>query len=102
MPSVATQTPRAMLNKVPAVTLIFWVIKILSTTVGETGADLLPDRGGTHQQPPLQGRDIERLGPVLGRELGSAHQGGKLTDIARQNEYYASAKDSCPINPKSL
>ena len=29
------------LNKVPEVTLSFWVIKILSTTVGETGADYL-------------------------------------------------------------
>src|SRR6202049_2260192 len=28
-----------MLNKVPLVTLSFWVIKIMSTTVGETGAD---------------------------------------------------------------
>ncbi len=30
-----------MLNKVPAVTLAFWIIKIMSTTVGETGADYL-------------------------------------------------------------
>jgi uncharacterized membrane-anchored protein len=30
-----------MLNKVPEVTLSFWVIKIMSTTVGETGADYL-------------------------------------------------------------
>lgn len=29
------------LNRVPEVTLAFWVIKILSTTVGETGADYL-------------------------------------------------------------
>jgi len=29
------------LSKVPAVTLGFWVIKILATTVGETGADFL-------------------------------------------------------------
>lgn len=29
------------LNKVPEVTMSFWVIKILSTTVGETGADFL-------------------------------------------------------------
>lgn len=29
------------LNKVPEVTVSFWVIKILSTTVGETGADYL-------------------------------------------------------------
>ena len=28
-------------NKVPAVTLAFWVIKIMATTVGETGADFL-------------------------------------------------------------
>jgi uncharacterized membrane-anchored protein len=30
-----------MLNKVPEVTLIFWIVKILSTTVGETAADFL-------------------------------------------------------------
>jgi uncharacterized membrane-anchored protein len=32
---------RVMLNKVPEITLFFWVIKILCTTVGETGADFL-------------------------------------------------------------
>src|SRR3982074_2912058 len=30
-----------MLNKVPEVTLVFWIVKIMSTTVGETGADYL-------------------------------------------------------------
>jgi uncharacterized membrane-anchored protein len=30
----------AMLAKVPAVTLGFWIIKVLATTLGETGADL--------------------------------------------------------------
>jgi len=30
-----------MINKVPAVTLTFWIIKILATTVGETAADYL-------------------------------------------------------------
>jgi uncharacterized membrane-anchored protein len=30
-----------MLNKVPEITLFFWVIKILATTVGETAADFL-------------------------------------------------------------
>ena len=29
------------LNKVPEVTLLFWLIKIMATTVGETGADYL-------------------------------------------------------------
>jgi uncharacterized membrane-anchored protein len=32
---------RRMLNKVPEVTLYFWLIKILCTTVGETAADYL-------------------------------------------------------------
>ena len=30
-----------VLNKVPAATLLFWLIKVLSTTVGETAADYL-------------------------------------------------------------
>jgi uncharacterized membrane-anchored protein len=38
--------PRQMLNKVPEVTLYFWVIKILCTTVGETAADYLNDNLG--------------------------------------------------------
>ena len=32
---------RQMLNKVPQVTIFFWIIKILCTTVGETAADFL-------------------------------------------------------------
>jgi uncharacterized membrane-anchored protein len=32
---------RALLNKVPEATLLFWLVKICSTTVGETGADYL-------------------------------------------------------------
>ena len=32
---------RVMLNKVPQITLYFWIIKILCTTVGETAADFL-------------------------------------------------------------
>jgi len=34
------------LNKVPQVTLAFWIIKIMSTTVGETGADFLAVNAG--------------------------------------------------------
>ncbi len=46
-PSTAPPDPRRralareMLNKVPEVTLYFWVIKIMATTVGETFADYL-------------------------------------------------------------
>src|SRR3954451_1012833 len=34
-------TTRQMVNKVPEITLCFWVIKIMCTTVGETAADYL-------------------------------------------------------------
>lgn len=37
---------RQMLSKVPEVTLYFWIIKILCTTVGETAADLLNENLG--------------------------------------------------------
>jgi uncharacterized membrane-anchored protein len=34
-------TTRQMLNKVPEVTIFFWIVKVLATTVGETFADYL-------------------------------------------------------------
>jgi uncharacterized membrane-anchored protein len=39
--TLTAPTARQMLNKVPEVTLYFWVIKVLCTTVGETFADNL-------------------------------------------------------------
>jgi uncharacterized membrane-anchored protein len=48
--SVSSKNPasisriRQMLNKVPKVTIFFWIIKIMATTVGETAADLLNDK----------------------------------------------------------
>jgi len=35
------QGASALVNRVPEITLVFWIIKILATTVGETAADLL-------------------------------------------------------------
>ena len=46
MNSTAPLPRAALLNKVPEVTLAFWIIKILSTTVGETGADFLAVNAG--------------------------------------------------------
>jgi uncharacterized membrane-anchored protein len=37
---------RTMLNKVPEITLYFWLIKIMCTTVGETAADYVNDTLG--------------------------------------------------------
>jgi uncharacterized membrane-anchored protein len=51
-PTVAGRSlPGTLLSKVPEVTVFFWVIKILATTVGETGADWL----GTHLDLSLTG-----------------------------------------------
>ncbi|MET7802783.1 COG4705 family protein, partial [Streptomyces decoyicus] len=45
-PAHARTGPRLRWNKVPEVTLYFWVIKVLCTTVGETAADLLNEKLG--------------------------------------------------------
>ena len=49
MNRLTTPTSAQWLNKVPEVTLAFWVIKIMSTTVGETGADFLAVNAGWGQ-----------------------------------------------------
>ena len=49
MNTLPTSAASSWLNKVPAVTLSFWVIKIMSTTVGETGADFLAVNAGWGQ-----------------------------------------------------
>lgn len=45
-PHYSNETTTDWLNKVPEVTLGFWIIKIMSTTVGETGADYLAVNAG--------------------------------------------------------
>ena len=44
--TATTFSGRKLLNKVPEITLYFWIIKILCTTVGETAADLLNENLG--------------------------------------------------------
>ncbi|MET8690357.1 hypothetical protein ABZV77_39730 [Streptomyces sp. NPDC004732] len=44
-PSVSARH-RLRWNKVPEVTVYFWIIKVLCTTVGETAADLLNEKAG--------------------------------------------------------
>jgi uncharacterized membrane-anchored protein len=49
MNTITTHGASNWFNKVPEVTLSFWVIKIMSTTVGETGADFLAVDAGFGQ-----------------------------------------------------
>jgi uncharacterized membrane-anchored protein len=46
MTTVTTSRARVMLNKVPEVTVYFWIIKILCTTVGESFADYINETLG--------------------------------------------------------
>src|ERR1700712_1233904 len=46
MTTLTRPTARQMLNKVPEVTLYFWIIKILCTTVGESFADYINETLG--------------------------------------------------------
>lgn len=46
IPAPGSPLARRMLNKVPEVTLFFWIIKIMCTTVGETAADYFNDSLG--------------------------------------------------------
>ncbi len=41
MATLKSEIPQAALTKVPEVTLVFWVIKIAATTLGETGGDTI-------------------------------------------------------------
>jgi uncharacterized membrane-anchored protein len=47
--SIASGATSSALNKVPEITLAFWIVKIMSTTVGETGADFLAVNAGLGQ-----------------------------------------------------
>jgi len=45
-PTASPAFTRQLWNKVPEVTIFFWIIKVLATTVGETAGDLLSTRLG--------------------------------------------------------
>ena len=45
-PRSYASTARRLLSKVPEVTVFFWIIKVLATTVGETAADFLNSHVG--------------------------------------------------------
>jgi uncharacterized membrane-anchored protein len=59
-----------ILNKVQEVTLAFWVIKIMSTTVGETGSDYLAVHVGLGTAV-TDGISLALLALALGAQLGA-------------------------------
>ena len=54
MKNFTPENPERLANKVPEITLYFWIIKILCTTVGETAADFL----NTHMNLGLTGTSV--------------------------------------------
>jgi len=65
---------RAALSKVPEVTAVFWLAKVLSTGMGETTSDYL----------------VHRFGPYVAVALGAAGLAVALTLQARVRRYVAS------------
>lgn len=51
MNGIPARPAREWLVKVPQITLAFWIVKIMCTTVGETGADYLAVNAGLGQGP---------------------------------------------------
>ena len=62
----ASSPARQMLNKVPEVTLYFWIIKILCTTVGETAAIIRKQR----PPEPYKGKGVRYEGEYVARKVG--------------------------------
>jgi uncharacterized membrane-anchored protein len=54
LPSSLSPRARRTLNKVPELTIYFWIVKVLATTVGETAADFL----NTHLNLGLTGTTV--------------------------------------------
>jgi uncharacterized membrane-anchored protein len=51
--TLKNHTLRSAVVKVPEITIYFWLIKVLSTTVGETFADWLTNNVGLGEQGTL-------------------------------------------------
>jgi uncharacterized membrane-anchored protein len=59
---------RRMANRVPEVTVYFWIIEVLATTVSETAADLLNMNARHRRRGPARRADQRRL-PAVGWHL---------------------------------
>ena len=102
-----SSNPHAMaLSKVPAVTLGFWIIKILATTLGETGGDTVTMTwlGGTTAAPgaerlPHRHRDLRG---AVGRPSSVAQverEGSTLGSTGRRSSPRPPAARRWPISP---
>lgn len=60
-----TLSPRQLLNKVPEVTLYFWIIKCLCTTIGETFSDNLTTRWAGGDNAGVHALDAASLKVML-------------------------------------
>ena len=75
----------AVLSKVPAVTLTFWIIKILATTLGETGTDKLTVE--TASETTVSGMSFKV--PAMKREVAKTIEvDSKMAEAATPRLWY--------------
>ena len=71
---------KELLNRVARLGFLFWVIKIFSTTVGETAADRHADCGGQQAAGPAAQPADQRRGNPQARQRRSHQPGGIRRD----------------------
>ena len=88
--STRTATAATMLNKVPEVTIYFWIIKILCTTVGETAADFLNSNLKLGLTNSLYGGAFNsRLGMNIREDKGYTYSPRSGVNPLRQYGYFS-------------
>jgi uncharacterized membrane-anchored protein len=75
MPDRDTSRARVALTKVPEITVIFWVLKLLTTGMGEAMSDFL----GQHSVPIAAAIGISACGSHYGCSCASANTARRST-----------------------
>jgi hypothetical protein len=87
-----TMLPAGTLSKVPEVTLGFWVIKVLATTLGETGGDAAPPRSF-----PTRPIAASRF-PITSAPIVTATRSSACSAASKPHAAFATRYDKCARN----
>ena len=86
-----------MLNKVPEVTIYFWIIKILCTTIGETASDYLNEKSRIWSDPNERGHERAARRHSASAVQGKKIQPSTLLDFRRDDQHRWHADHGQPV-----